>query len=621
MPAQSKVDAGIWTVPGQPLRVEYSRAVLNDILLHAVEAYDSYVAGGYEVGGVLFGYQDGFHVRIDAFRAIEIQPPRPSFVLSEKDEANLAEMLKAARTDASLAGMQAVGWYHSHTRSEIFLSEADLEIYDRNFPEPYQVAMVLHPSEHEPVRVGFFFRESDGFIRADQSYQEFAVDVPPRNPSYRKQPPWKINVHGEPEEPPLSPLAPVEPEEYALAPEAEKPRAGQRLATWGLLVAAAVTIFASVHTIAGYRDKETGLGLKVTAAGGELVVQWDPTNRAITSADHLELILKDGSKQLTIPVEHRKLKEPVFVYRPTSSRVDVKLRAAPGWFGTSPQESTTFLGPGLNITPPELAEARIEVARTEEATKQLRSTLDEELERVRELESQIEEINQRKIDEHKRIEAKKKEQAARRVTEFRPPPARPAVVTRDLPDAPNMAPRATVGASPSPPAMTFPTRAAEPPPPPPRPVPVAPSVAASIPPVTPSAVTRTAPPTPTAGRIIWTGELAREASLTIDGRKASKGSLNGELPGGAVRVGAYPAELTSDGLRILTGNPRYAQPRVEQPSAANGWQKTQYVYDPKAVRDLIVEQMPAKSNPKQLILRGGSRKISVIVIEWQLSTP
>src|SRR5262249_14193869 len=153
---------------------------------------------------------------------------------------------------------------------------------------------------------------------------------------------------------------------------------------------------------------------------------------------------------------------------------------------------------------------------------------------------------------------------------------KPAPV-KDLPIAPDIA--ASRQTSQSPVSISpIPPRLPEPPPPP-----KSPPVAASIPAVAPVAasVTKTSPPAGTSGRIIWTGELARDAVLTIDGRKASKGSLSGELPSGDVRVGAYPAELTSDGLKILTGNPRYSQPRVEQPSAANGWQKTQYVYDPK----------------------------------------
>lgn len=116
------------------------------------------------------------------------------------------------------------------------------------------------------------------------------------------------------------------------------------------------------------------------------------------------------------------------------------------------------------------------------------------------------------------------------------------------------------------------------------------------------------------------GDLPKGGALQIDGRQASRGHVNSELPV-AARVGAYPAELTDDGLKVYTGNPRYAQsPRTEAPSASNGWQKTQFVYDPKALRDLIVEQMPGPQDPRKLVLRAG-RRLSIIVIEWQVVSP
>ena len=58
------------------------------------------------------------------------------------------------------------GWYHSHTRSGIFLSEADLELHRRFFRENWQVALVFRPSLNTATRAGFFFQESDGTIRA-----------------------------------------------------------------------------------------------------------------------------------------------------------------------------------------------------------------------------------------------------------------------------------------------------------------------------------------------------------------------------------------------------------------------------------------------------------------------
>src|SRR5690242_17522932 len=99
IPAQSRVDAGVWSVPGHATVIEYSRAVLNEILAQVVDAFDTYLAGGYEVGGVLFGLRNGATVRVLAFRKLEIVPPRPSFVLSEADERSLQALIDQGKKD------------------------------------------------------------------------------------------------------------------------------------------------------------------------------------------------------------------------------------------------------------------------------------------------------------------------------------------------------------------------------------------------------------------------------------------------------------------------------------------------------------------------------------------
>src|SRR5262249_2173152 len=155
------------------------RSVLQDILKQVVEAHAAYLSGGFEVGGVLFGVREGGAIRILASKPLPIEPPRPSFTLSCQDETVLRALLSGAANDPDLIALEPVGWYHPHTRSEIFLSESDIDLYDRYFSEPWQIAMVLRPSDLEPVRIGFFFREEDGYIRSDSSYEEFAVEAPP----------------------------------------------------------------------------------------------------------------------------------------------------------------------------------------------------------------------------------------------------------------------------------------------------------------------------------------------------------------------------------------------------------------------------------------------------------
>mgnify|MGYP001038798582 CR=1 FL=1 len=165
-----------WAVDELPLAVEYSPAVMQDIRAAAVDGFYKIPHGGVEVGGVLFGERIPEGVRILAFRPIACQyATGPSFTLTEHDRAGLARLLETYTSEEGLRDLVPVGWYHSHTRSEVCLTESDLEIYNTYFPEPWQVSLVLRPERAAPVRAGFFAREPDGKVRAKSSYREFAL--------------------------------------------------------------------------------------------------------------------------------------------------------------------------------------------------------------------------------------------------------------------------------------------------------------------------------------------------------------------------------------------------------------------------------------------------------------
>jgi len=165
-----------WSVDELPLAVEYPPAVMQDIRAAAVEGFYKIPHGGVEVGGVLFGERIPDGVRIMAFRPIACQyATGPSFTLSENDRAGLARLLETYSSEEGLRDLVPVGWYHSHTRGEVCLTESDLEIYNTYFPEPWQVSLVLRPERAAPVQAGFFVREPDGKVRANSSYREFTL--------------------------------------------------------------------------------------------------------------------------------------------------------------------------------------------------------------------------------------------------------------------------------------------------------------------------------------------------------------------------------------------------------------------------------------------------------------
>jgi proteasome lid subunit RPN8/RPN11 len=166
---------------GCPFTIEYSPRVLDDIRLAIVDAFCSLPRGGAEIGGVLMGRWEPGLLRILGYAPLDCEHAYgPSFSLSPNDEARMRELL--AHAPARFPGLAPAGWYHSHTRSEIFLSDDDLLIHDRFFPEPWQVALVLRPHMMQPTRAGFFFREAGGAIHASAAREEFSIDAQPMRP-------------------------------------------------------------------------------------------------------------------------------------------------------------------------------------------------------------------------------------------------------------------------------------------------------------------------------------------------------------------------------------------------------------------------------------------------------
>lgn len=119
------------------------------------------------------------------------------------------------------------------------------------------------------------------------------------------------------------------------------------------------------------------------------------------------------------------------------------------------------------------------------------------------------------------------------------------------------------------------------------------------------------------GRLIWTGTLQRRGVVEFEGRSVSVGSLSGALPGVPVHVTVSPAEFGSNGLVVYTTDARL-NGRVEPPSAANGWNRITYAWDPERARQIAVLESPNPSNRfTHLALRSDARHVSMLVIDWK----
>lgn len=613
--AHAAGETGVWSVDGRSFSVEYPLPVLNEIRAAAVAGFCRFPRGGIEVGGILFGSHDGDAVRILESRPVEIEYALgPSFVLSERDHARFAEALAAGAVET---GLEPVGWYHSHTRSEVSLSPQDIEIHDRYFGKAWQVALVLRPEPFGTARAAFFVREAGGYLAAESRAGEFAIPVV--GPKVRALP-----VTGQEQlvkaasAPAIAALAvdTPEPEEAeVLSPQARRaaaqaagwPRARPGAFRW--IPAALALIALSLAVWAGARwwwnsSQPEPLALRVLDAGGQLQISWDRDARPVRRAQSGTLEIQDGPNRIVLPFDSERLLAGSVTYARHSENVEVRLSVDRNGRPQA-EEFVRFLG--KPVPPPAAAAAAaapaafqgtLEPVAAAPARAGTRPPADARAAPAGGLEKSETRAawrQERRTDEPAPAPAPPPRQFNIAGLQARRGPAGNAAV----PAPPAISSAVAIPAS-APVSASSPQRFAPPPAPLPRPL-------------RPAAPPKPAYAGPSSGRIIWTGQLERGAVLSIDGSHASNGAVTGELPGVPVRVTAYPAELSGRGLVVFSSSPRGREAAGPQ----NGWNETSYAYNPRRAASVIVTEAPGPQHGwKRLTVRADRQSIAVIIIDW-----
>jgi hypothetical protein len=594
-----------WHVPGLTPEIVYSVGLLDRLAREAAEAAET---GGEECGGILFGTAEDGEVRVTAARPVSCEHAfGPHFRLSGNDEKVLRELVAGVGSDPDLRDLTPVGWYRSQTRSPIRLTEADVLLYDRYFPLPWQVSLVLQPRSGEPVRAGFFFRPARGPMQTASSYLEFEVASGA-----------EVAIHREP-----GAAAAEEEPQFALLeqpPEAMLARPGRRMPSGRLIAMGVVAgIAAAAAAVGGFvwgRANATGadlpaLALRLARADGRLYAVWNGAAAPVAAARSGSIEVRDGSASADFPLNASLLRGGSWPIANQSPDVSVRLTVeAPGMGEVT--ELARFLGPSpappTEPAPPPSPEA--EALRSEVAA------LARELDDVRQANDEMERRAQgiaQQLAARAAAPPKLPEPTQRPPAVSPPPQSGPAPVTaaqaeqaKPQPPNPPAAGQTPPASSPAPMFPEGPPAAAvrQPPAlPPPPPEPVRPAYSG-----------------PASGKTIWTGYLPAGGTISIDGRRASAGSVNAGLPPAPLRVAVFPAEFSSGGLSVFSGQARHASGNVVEPrSAQNGWLETRYLFNPNRARAVSVAEVPSQANGFKLTLRGSDKPVSVIVIEWQLA--
>jgi len=574
----------LWRIAELGLEVELPVALIADIVAAAKEGFSRFPRGGLEVGGVLFGRKEGGRIRVLAARSIPCRYVHgPSFTLSAEEHEELSALLVRARAQPELAGLTAVGWYHSHTRGGLAYTDADAHLHNRHFSQPWQIGLLLRPEVGKPTQLALFVRGKDGELPlrpafvigedsltggdiygkdqpAEQSEGEVARRTPPDSTSRRMpKAAWVV---------PLTALAALAAVAMAVGgltwPEWEVFR--RRIADywWPPPVEA----------------RQRPFQLAVAADGGKLNLRWDPAAPALRASAGATLHVWDGDQQRELALDAPALARGSLEIERRSDQVRVTMTVLAGPHGTL-RETAYLLGAPVG-PPPEVSqsssrwiELRGERDRLERALKARAAELEALLERRASLE--------------------------RPLAPSAPRPPQP--VARPQPELVEKGPEAAAGGivlEQRPPAIS--------PPGPPGAV----SVTPATPPVKAEAGL-------TAGRLIWTGALGPGRALSISGRQASAGSLTGQLPGVPVRVRVYPAELSRAGLTVYTTNPKHAgAEQAEPPGPENSWTRTTYRYAPERAQSLQLVEAPSPANGWQGMTLRANTAVTAIVVDWEI---
>ena len=605
---------GAWSIPGRKPVIVYATAVLARLAEIAAKA------GASPIGGVFFGTSDDQEIRITHYRPIDCVPNEVGPEASAFDaagEAGLGQLIDSYSSDPELAGLQPLGWYRSSGRSKIHLNMEDLLVWNRFFPLPTQVSLVLRVQENAPVRAGFFFRpQHGGPVRIDSSYRTFEIAPGAEATTDVSRLAEAVKSGGargaDDEHQDLSPASgiemPLPPPELFTPPEAAPNRS---IFVWAAMVCGAAFLtflLALVWRTSGATPptpfKE--LALRFKGSPDQLKLVWNPKSSIIREATSAQLRLIDAESVTDEMISGSTLAAGFHPVANRSGLVEAVLRIQPRDVGVRGLMAVAqFVGPSASDV--QTSSAGVSTLRNEQV--KLQNSLAARFQASRFYEE--------------RIKWLKSALSALSTSGKVPLAAQPSSVL------------APSGSVPAPPQMAAPQTAKLGPPaevvqvpPSPSPIPVdqGPAFGTDRPAarVTVPAADTPVNPTyagPASGKFIWTGFLPPGGTVTIDGRRASSGSVNGSLPGVPVRIAVYPGEFSTSGLSVYSASPRHQAGAVtESRSAQNGWMNTRYVYDPGRARDAQISSNPSEAGGfKQIQIRSGDRAVSVVVVEWAVA--
>ncbi|WP_031497096.1 hypothetical protein [Bryobacter aggregatus] len=366
----------VWEVAGKPVTIHLDFEVVDKLAMEVMRGFGAVPRRGAEVGGILMGsieMGDKLLVRVEDFIPVPCDYMRgPSYLLTENDEARFRATVETVK-QSSEKRLYAVGFYRSHTRDGLALSDEDLQIFEKYFADPTNVILLIRPFATKPSVGGFFFEENGGFHR-ESSYLEFPFKRRDlgggASPSMRTAPAEERTEPRGPESAEQTPgeglSNPGNPDDLRdwIQNRRSQADSSDREATTSarfrsksvwiplsfvfLLLGVIIGFQAALVLNRGDAQKiaAQSLSLSLTAQleSGKLIVRWDRNSAAVLNAKSGTLQILDGSFTKTVNLDGRQLQNGSVIYMTADSKVSFRLEVVTNNKGTI-SETVEYLPP------------------------------------------------------------------------------------------------------------------------------------------------------------------------------------------------------------------------------------------------------------------------------------
>jgi hypothetical protein len=252
-----------------------------------------------------------------------------------------------------LQGLSRLGWFVSHTRGELAMTQGDVEMFSIYFREPWQVTLVIRPGRGSAMRAGFFGWEPTAprVITATSTFHRLSgvIDAPARGDrgdsraGFRTLPP-----------PPASSLRAPRPTASVFEGSQYMPTpipAERKKWPWlvGGLAVLAVLAFFGLQFYAPTAPPEA-LGLVMTEAQGQLQIQWSNSSKSIVRATKGTLTITDGTAVERVALTRGQISDGRYLYTRKGGDVEVRMEVE-GSAGSLAESSRFFGRPPVAPTP------------------------------------------------------------------------------------------------------------------------------------------------------------------------------------------------------------------------------------------------------------------------------